>query len=165
MHVKALVCFCDSIGAPGRGTLYIILWQFMLKVQSEGVGLEWGSPDDIVPCLFTTRSQDRLARRKHRSQGSFLQRPRTCSSLGATFCVVHRLLQLSAVQGKKISDRTAYEVQRDFRDDCESCHIPEAKKRTLKSFRSGKATDMAARGDTLASILECGEWRSCALLK
>ena len=35
---------------------------------------------------------------------------------------------------------------------------------TLKSFRAGKATEMAAQGNSLGAILEAGEWHSRALL-
>jgi hypothetical protein len=36
---------------------------------------------------------------------------------------------------------------------------------TLKAFRAGKATAMAAAGHGLGAILEAGEWRSKAFLK
>ena len=174
IHVQSLVLFCDSVGSPGRGTLYLVFWEFLLRVQSEGVGLEWGSPDEIArlppsrhSALFVHNlvAGLRLARRKHRAQGSFLQRPCTCSVHGPKFCVVHRLLAWTMVKGERVSVRSSYEVQKEFREDCASCGLPGAQRRTLKSFRAGKATAMAARGDSLAAILECGEWRSCALLK
>ena len=38
-----------------------------------------------------------------------------------------------------------------------------AEQYTLKSFRAGKATEMAAQGFTLAQILDAGEWKSRAV--
>ena len=64
-----------------------------------------------------------------------------------------------------ISKRTAYEVLRDFKDDLAACLIKEAERFTLKAFRAGCATHLAASGSTLAAILQAGEWKSSALLK
>ena len=72
---------------------------------------------------------------------------------------------MSGLPGRVVSTRTAYEVLRDFRDDLGACRVRDAERFNLKSFRAGCATDLAASGSTLASILEAGEWRSSALLK
>ena len=69
------------------------------------------------------------------------------------------------VPGTAVSHRTAYEVLRDFRDDLGMCGIKDYARFTLKAFRAGCATDLAASGSSLPSILEAGEWRSSALLK
>ena len=98
-------------------------------------------------------------------QGSLLCRPCTCSSTTAKFCIVHRLDGAGGVHSQRLSNRTAYHVQRDFRADLASCNVEGAAKYTLKAFRAGKATDMAARGESFSAILECGEWRSSALLR
>ena len=42
--------------------------------------------------------------------------------------------------------------------------IPQATSYTLKAFRAGKATALAAEGKSLGQILQAGEWRSSALL-
>ena len=36
---------------------------------------------------------------------------------------------------------------------------------TLKSFRAGRATSLAASGHSIGEILVAGEWKSCAFLK
>ena len=36
--------------------------------------------------------------------------------------------------------------------------VPDAKQYTFKAFRRGRATDLAARGYSLAHILDLGEW-------
>ena len=112
-----------------------------------------------------TKAFLRLARRKHRARGSLLRRTCQCQRRGATFCVTHRIAALNTSVGKRLSDRSPYEVLRDFRNDLGDLKVPDATKVGLKAFRGGKATSMAAEGDTLAAILECGEWRSTALLK
>ena len=42
---------------------------------------------------------------------------------------------------------------------------PDAHQCSWKAVRSGRATEMAADGFTLAKILEAGEWRSSAFLR
>ena len=58
-----------------------------------------------------------------------------------------------------------WEVTKSFRSDLAALNVPDAAKYGLKAFRSGKATQMAADGSTLSSILEYGEWKSAALLR
>ena len=36
--------------------------------------------------------------------------------------------------------------------------VPDAKRYTFKAFRRGRATDLAAKGYSLAHILEMGQW-------
>ena len=43
--------------------------------------------------------------------------------------------------------------------------VPRAMECTLKDFRAGKATALAAAGSTLAEIMRAGEWRSSAALR
>ena len=44
------------------------------------------------------------------------------------------------------------------------CNVPLADQFTLKAFRAGKATALAASGKSLGTILQAGEWRSSAFL-
>ena len=147
----------------------------MLRVQSEGVEIEMGNNKvdaDRLPVgrhsgLWASKDAAHLdlARRKHRPKGSRLQQACSCKKYGATFCVLYRIHMLKAAYGQRLSERTSYEVLRDFRSDLIELKVPRAAKYGLKSFRAGKATHMAASGETLSAILECGEWRSSALLK
>ena len=43
--------------------------------------------------------------------------------------------------------------------------IPNAQEYTLKAFRAGRATAMAAGGSSLGVILQAGDWRSAAFLR
>ena len=107
----------------------------------------------------------RFARRKHRQSGSLLQRPCVCGSQGRQWCVVHRFLELAGTVGTTWFNDTAYQTQKVLRDSLEGLKIPLASAFTLKSFRAGKATAMAANGDGLAAILQAGEWKSAAFLR
>ena len=67
--------------------------------------------------------------------------------------------------GQRLCPRSTYECTRDLRSDLQQLNVDRAKSYTLKSFKAGKATDMAQRGESLAAILQAGEWRSSALLR
>ena len=172
--VKLLVCFCDDAGRRLEATLYLVFWSFLLRVPSEGLGLEFGCAADLLGLPAGRHSALavvgevaglRLAKRKHRPRGSLLQRPCTCSSsVSPQFCVVHRLKQLAGTVGTQLSTRTAYEVLRTLRQDLTSVGVKAAKLVTLKGFRAGMASHMAANKEPLGKILAFGEWKSSALL-
>ena len=44
------------------------------------------------------------------------------------------------------------------------CATADVAKFTLKAFRAGKATALAASGKSLGTILQAGEWRSSAFM-
>ena len=56
-------------------------------------------------------------------------------------------------------------MQKSLRGHLAQLGVESAERFTLKPFRVGKATAMAAAGETLAAILAAGEWRSSAFLK
>ena len=172
--LQELVRYCDGIGDTWRGTLYLVFWRFLLRVQSEGVPLEFGIVSEIkrlppgrhsAVVAFGKVLGLRLNKRKHRQAGSFLQSPCICKESGAVFCVFHRVVACFGSCGTRLSVRTSYEVLKEFRSDLAACNVSNAMTYTLKAFRSGCATDMASKGESLAAILMAGEWRSSALLK
>ena len=107
----------------------------------------------------------RFARRKHRQAGSLLQRPCLCASQGTQWCIVHRFLDLDGAVGSAWFTDTSYQVQKLLREALTLLKVPLASAFTLKSFRAGKATSMAANCDGLAAILQEGEWKSAAFLR
>ena len=60
---------------------------------------------------------------------------------------------------------TAYEAAKRFRARLSTVGTEKAPKFGFKDFRAGRATAMAGAGETLAAILQAGEWRSAALLR
>ena len=109
----------------------------------------------------------RLLRRKHRPQGSLLKRRCTCEQVGSQFCVVHRCL--AALRGRERGERIWHFTSSSFlgatRRYLALLGVAEACTYTLKAYRAGKATAMAAAGATVGQILLAGEWRSQAFLR
>jgi hypothetical protein len=129
----------------------------------------------------------RLQRRKNRPNGSLLRRCCDCASTRFTagaanaekechpraaehpedFCVFHRMAY--HMQGKaraqSIWSVTPTQFLHELKKLLSSLGETRAESLTLKAFRAGKATAMAAAGHGLGAILEAGEWRSKAFLK
>ena len=66
--------------------------------------------------------------------------------------------------GQRFTDENAYAAMKAIKGGLETLGVVNWSLYTLKSFRAGRATAMAASGDTLASILQAGEWKSSAFL-
>ena len=171
---QRLVLLADSQGRVDVADDYVCWWEALLRVQSEGVPLQFGSSAEIerlppgrhsAVFLESGAVHIRLARRKHRPQGSLLKRPCRCSEWGKHFCLLHRLEKRHKMVGSPACQRTAYECLRDLRCDLKALGVEKAEKYGLKAFRAGRATYMAQSGDSLGSILQMGEWRSAALLR
>ena len=171
--VRRLVVLLDAGGSRYFATAVILWWQFLLRVQSEGLGLCFGKSawefdwpptpagavwvHNLVACV-------RLRVRKHRPAGSFLQRPCSCKNGRDPLCVVHRLLAEERQVGTAVLQLSAYEALKKLRAALAQLQVPKPMGFTFKAFRAGKATAMAAEGDGLAAILQAGEWRSSAFL-
>ena len=59
---------------------------------------------------------------------------------------------------------TAHSLQTQLRFALKALGFQNCSSMTLKAFRSGRATTMAANGASLQAILEAGEWKSRAVL-
>ena len=97
----------------------------------------------------------RLQSRKNRPQGSLLRRQCICATRGRQLCVVHRTSALLAVRGRAqplwmFSSEKALETLRRFLILTDT---PQAASYTLKAFRAGKATALAA--DENPSVRPC----------
>ena len=82
----------DLIGKYLSGTLYLVSYEFLLRVANEGIPLEKGTPEDVLTLpegrhsavVVSTPAEGvpeliiRLRTRKHRPQGSVLRRTCTC---------------------------------------------------------------------------------------
>ena len=67
--------------------------------------------------------------------------------------------------GERLSSLNAYEMLKAVKHALQQLGFPQWDKISLKTFRVGKATHMASSGESLATILMFGEWRSSAVLR
>jgi hypothetical protein len=143
--------------------------------------------DDRHSALWLSMAEEvvhlRLRRRKHRQGGSWLVRPCSCRAKrsyleGAQFCVYHRVKQylvetpripvnanLECTAPKSIFEFTASQFLTSIRKFLTLLDYDNAPNFTFKSFRAGKAQQLAKDGVSLGTILQSGEWRSAAYLR
>ena len=84
--------------------------------------------------------------------------------MGNTFCVFHRYAELNLEDGDWLTQETPYQALQEMRRLLQKLGVEYADLFTLKTFRASRATTMAAEGDSLAEIMNAGEWLSSALL-
>ena len=176
MTMAKIIELFQAGGEHGSGDVFTVLYDFMLRVQSEGTKMVVGQdsdglslPDGIDGSLWCTENPKiarcRLRRRKHRPKGSLLSRPCTCD-VSEQLCVYHAVLRLT--QGKRpgdvLWDTTSHVLLKKLRTALCALRISGGESATLKSFRAGKACAIAAAGCDLKVIPEHGEWRSRAIL-
>ena len=171
-----MIRLADTMKCSEFGTFALVAWEYLLRVQSEAIPLLAGEPDNATSLANQLHSgvwvdkQDtlclRLQCRKNRPQGSLLRRQCVCATRGRQLCVVPRTSALLAVRGRSqplwnFSSEKALQTLRRFLILTDT---PQAASYTLKAFRAGKATALAAEGKSLGQILQAGEWRSSAFL-
>jgi len=151
-------------------------YHFLLRVQSEGIGIEAGGPADAQSRLPEERHSAiwiendrvylRLRRRKHRPQGSLLDRQCECHILpDSCFCPVHCISLRYTDSGQRVfPDMTARAAKRKLVKYLSLLGHPGAQTASLRCFRGSKATNLALSGRTLPQVLAAGEWRSQAVL-
>ena len=103
----------------------------------------------------------------YRPCGSLLWRTCTCY-LGDTRCCVVHVAQpvLDCVAtGEKLSQFSGAEFRRILCRLLALLGHHDASHVTLKSFRAGRATSLAANGHSIGEILIAGEWKSSAFLR
>ena len=190
--VRMVVVLADKwSSSPGLSIFVLLAWEFLGRVQSEIVPLERGSQAQLVSLpagrhsavvllkgesVYDDVCAIRWMKRKHRQHGSLRKRPCTCRVHGEQFCVVHRLQQWFEVTDCGVGARlyppetwvkgfSERKVAAEITRLLVLLGIEGAKHFTWKSFRAGRATEMAAQGFTLDSILAAGEWRSAAFAR
>ena len=152
-----------------------------MRVQSETLKLERGAPTEryqkhesrhsAVWCEEIEEKSTvlfvKLSRLKSRPRGSLLRRTCTCH-LGDTRCcvahVVQRVLNLVAA-GEKLFQFNGTEFRRVLRRLLTFLGHNGASQFTLKDFRAGRATSLAASGHSIGEILIAGEWKSSVFLR
>ena len=171
-----IVNMADTLEMPEFGHFAVVCWEFLLRVQSEAIPMLAGSNND-TSSLPTGRHSGlwidnenqlclRLARRKNRPSGSFLRRGCVCATKGKSLCGVHRLRAFLASKqvAAPLWSFTPAKALHTLKRMLVLCRAPNHAAFTLKAFRAGRATQLAAQGKSLGAILQAGEWRSSAFL-
>jgi len=176
--VKQVVELADRVRGFRKGfsECAVIAWDFLLRVQSEAIGLQCGHAGEIT-CIPPARHSAvyvdaagllviGLRRRKHRPRGSVLKRGCSCRTRGESTCGPHRLGPYleRAQQGERLWDFSAAEFLRDLRRALTLLGVAHGREYTLKAFRAGHAAEIAKSGASWAEVLAAGEWRSLAAL-
>ena len=156
----------------------LLAWEFLFRVQSEALNLQVGVLDDLVTMAPERHSAVvmsagvvtiRLQRRKHRPAGSTLKRPCRCSAVGRQFCAACRTADLimakGLVPGDRLQGKNAFAFQRQLRRFLTLQVVEGAASFTLKCFRAGRATALAASGATWQAVLAAGEWRGLTAVR
>ena len=109
----------------------------------------------------------RLARRKHRPQGSLLVRTCACARASPHCFAVHAAAPLlrNKGAGATLFDLTSSSFLKAVRRMLTLLGHKDADRCTLKAFRAGRATSLAAAGSPIGVILAAGEWKSSAFLR
>jgi len=176
--VQRTVCVADGLDDGQWAPFALASWNFLARVQSEMVPLEVGTaqkcltlPPGRHSSVYVSEDELTLAirfqKRKNRPSGSYLRRPCTCKATTPQFCVVHRVMRWIKEQDLSDGDRlfsvSGTSAARKLGRYLTLCGTAGAEAYTLKAFRAGRATEMAALGFTLPAILEAGEWKSRAV--
>ena len=77
----------------------------------------------------------------------------------------HHVEAMNLDVGTRFTNFSAYEMGKQFRARLSEAGMERASRTSFKAFRAGSASAMAAAGESLAAILQAGEWRSAALLR
>jgi len=178
-HIRCLVEHFERRGEKWFLVLVLVGWNFLLRMASEAFPLEKGAQEERdnlpegrhsavwVDGNFTTHI--RLARRKNRPKGSYLQRKCSCASTGKRLCVGHRLQECIAhlPPGEKIFAAVQQHVMKAEIRKVLGQTEPKAKQFGFKGFRAGHATEMAKLGGAWPKFCWPGNGqveRSCAML-
>ena len=173
-----LVTLCNERpGFQDLGDLFVVAWQFLLRVPSEGIPLQHGSLSELHVLPEGRRSaltvdaefcaHLRLKSRKHWPKGSLLSRPCCCAGGLNVLCVGHRfsLRRKCLNVGDKLVTRSPSDCLKQFRCLLSMLGVLNAERFTWKAFRAGKATSLINQGFSLPHVLSSGEWKSHAVFR
>ena len=155
--------------------LAILCWAFLLRVASEALELVKGGTQcayalqtGVAGALWVhgDKLHLRLRKRVNRPEGSWLSRECECDAVGLRLCPVHSLAPWLATleEGQSLFSLSKGRVVSEHRRALALLGVPSAPPFTLKAYRAGRATELAAKGVSLGEILRLGEWKSKAVL-
>ena len=146
--------------ARGNGQMtgaILLCWEFLLRVQSEGLRVWKGCPDDVTG-IVDGRTNGlwidgkgnlvyRLKVRKDRRKGSTLTRSCRCAPVGRLGCAVccFKTFLADKEEGTLLWDFTPSNFTTTLKRQIVLTHIEGEGTFSLKAFRAGSATDLARR--------------------
>ena len=145
------VAAADALGETRWAVCALVIWDCLLRVQSEGISLQIGSAKQIVDLTVGRHSavyvdgkrsvHVRLARRKHRPSGTTLHRKCRCTVTGPQFCAPCRVLglvdALHLQDGDRIYSGSAFDFRSTLRRLLVLAGVHRAETYTLKCSAVG----------------------------
>lgn len=170
----ALYHYNKLVGNKERAMAILVSWMYLLRMQSEGLTVCKGEAADLTKLpsdrdsgIFVEKEVLHLVlrERKRRPEGSHLQCKCCCGT--ERFCVKCEFEERfgTVKPGQKLWEFNSGQFLRQLKEQLRFLGIAEYSELTWKSFRAGKATEMANDGYGLGQILLAGEWRSVSFLR
>ena len=165
-QVREMVKEAEAAGDISIAALMVVARHFMLRVPSEGIGLQW-SGDHSKIILEENRCTISFTKRKNCPRGSTLSRNCVCTTTGRSLCSVHWLHRMKDLRGDEVEvfGVSKHKFARRIKEVAADVGIPEASRFGTHVFRRGMAQDILDYGGSLASLLRAGSWSSSAYLK
>ena len=164
-QVRSMIKAAMEEGAWETACLMALARQFLLRVPSEGIPLQWDGTHSKID-LTDSQATITLMRRKHRATPTSMTRECCCASSGRTLCAVHWLLQAKLQGGDRpnvvVMSKTRF--AKDVKHFAMKAGIPEWQNLGTHAFRRGMAQDILDAGGNLAVLLRAGDWSSAAFL-
>ena len=174
--IRMLVDWLDKLQDGDLAVEVLVWWDFLLRVLSEGLCL-WKGCAEWALQLPPGRSHAlwiqgdalclRMEARKNRPKGSLLTRRCSCIRMkGSRYCAFHRFkgFASSTPCDSLLWNFQAQKTLSKLKGALTLLGESQAQMMGWKAWRAGRATSMAAAGDSLGKILDHGEWRSKAVL-
>ena len=175
--VCQVVSLAKSLAPKQWQALCTLAWAFLLRVQSEGVELQFGSAKEVLDlpegyhsALVVGESELilRLRARKHRPRGSVLRKRCECEVVGQTACALcfmkEYVKEVKPQPGDRVYGGSASEFSKTLRRMLVLLGIPGGELFTLKAYRAGRASEMARGGASWQALQAAGEWRGMSPL-
>ena len=143
--------------------LMAIARQFLLRVPSEGLPLQWSGVHSQIT-LTATVAKIQLSKRKNSRGPVTLTRECCCTTSGRRLCAVHwlHILKKDATDDGKVFDMTKNEFGSKIKLYALRAGVPEASRVGTHAFRRGVAQDIIDQGGSLAALMTAGGWTSSA---
>ena len=156
--VSKVVSLAKAAGDLETACLAAVSRQFLLRVPSEGVPLQWDGSHSCVE-LTSHKATMTLMRRKNSSIPSIIERECCCRTSGKNLCAVHRLHRLQeASQSNQLFCFNARTFVSRIRNYACQANVEHAAELGSHAFRRGMAQYIVSHGGSLAELLRAGGW-------
>ena len=143
--------------------LMAVARQFLLRVPSEGIPLQWdGSHSNVA--LEPTRASITLYKRKNSRVPVTLTRECCCTAAGERLCAVHWLhaLRRSSAGCGQVFSVSKHYFAKKIKELARQIGMEEHARLGTHAFRRGMAQDIIDNGGSLAVLMMAGGWTSSA---